>query len=91
MSSDSGSSGFSPLVRVEIFSSIDYYRPINNYCVPLNIIVFDNCESEKFSSGSIDTETSFNEFSFDTLLYDEDVGRDHTLNFAPALSLVVFL
>lgn len=46
-------------------------------------------ESKRFSSGSLDRETSFNESSFDGLLSDEDMGGDHTISSTHASYLVV--
>lgn len=82
------SSDSPPLVRAEKSSSSNSHHPVKNHSILVIINVSHNSELERFSSGSLDRETLFNESSFDTILSDEDVGRDHVVKYVSSLSVV---
>lgn len=80
--SDYESSGFFLLGGANASSSLDSHRPINKLSVSAIIIVFDNSESERFVTSSLNRETSLNESSFDTLISNDNVEGDCAVNSA---------
>lgn len=87
-STDSGSSSSSPFVRTETYaSSNSNLSDSSHYALLIN--VSDSFESKKFSSDSLDGETSPNKSSFDVLLSDIGVRSNCVFSSTFALSVAV--
>lgn len=81
LSSNYVGSDSSPLVWAEAYSSLGSYRLVNNQSVLMDIPVSNDSKTRRLSSDSLIRETSFDESFFDYPIFDEDMGRDHVVNY----------
>lgn len=79
LSNDYASNDSSSLVRAYASSSSESHCLVNNQSILVVILVSDDSKLERFSSGFLGREASFNESSFNALFSDEDVGDDHVV------------
>lgn len=62
---------------------------INLRFTSIIINMFDSSESARFSNVSLNREISFDVYSFDVLLYGENVRGDHTISYVSAPSATI--
>lgn len=86
LSSSFENNDYSHLIRIKTYGTLDSKHSDGSHFVSMIIIVTNSPKYERFSSGYLDRETSLVEYSFFTILSNDDVRGYWVINFVSAPS-----